>query len=143
MTYCVYSYIQRGLFDDHRLLFTFLAAMRIAMRGGPGEIPGNPGPDAWLTSGEMDCILKGGAALDINAVRKKPFNWLPDNVWLNCIAASDLPGMTDFADSIYRSEQQWKAWFDLEAPEQADICIASFLILFCPCISYSIYAAYA
>ena len=121
MTYCVYSYIQRGLFDDHRLLFTFLATMRIAMRGGPGEIPGNPGPDAWLTSGEMDCILKGGAALDINAVRKKPFNWLPDNVWLNCIAASDLPGMTDFADSIYRSEQQWKAWFDLEAPEQADI----------------------
>ena len=36
-------------------------------------------------------------------------------------AASDMPGMTDFADSIYRSEQQWKAWFDLEAPEVAPI----------------------
>ena len=121
MTYCVYAYIQRGLFDAHRLLFTFLATMRIAMRGGPGELPGMPGPDAWLTATEMDCILKGGAALDILSVRKKPFAWLPDNVWLNCIAASDLPGMTDLADSIYRSEQQWKSWFDLEAPEVADI----------------------
>jgi len=69
----------------------------------------------------MDCILKGGAALDINSVRKKPAPWLPDTVWLNCVAASDMPGMTDFADSIYRSEQQWKTWFDLEAPEVAPI----------------------
>ena len=121
MSYCVYSYIQRGLFDAHRLLFTFLFTMRIAIRGGPGEIPGLPGPDAWLTAVEMDCILKGGAALDINSARKKPFNWLPDMVWLNCIAASDMPGMSDFADSIYRSEQQWKTWFDLEAPEVAPI----------------------
>jgi dynein heavy chain len=121
LTYCVYAYIQRGLFEAHKLLFTFLCTMRIAMRGGPGEIPGNPGPDAWLSQVEFDTILKGGAALDIDSVRKKPFNWLPDEVWLNCIAASDLPGMSDFADSIYRSESLWKQWYDKEAPESEDL----------------------
>ena len=121
LTFCVYAYVQRGLFTSHKLMFAFLTAMKIAMRGGPGELPGVPAPDAWLTQAEFDCMLKGGAALDISAVRKKPFEWIPDLIWCNVIAACEMPGMGDLADSLYRNEPQWKAWFELEQPETSPI----------------------
>merc|ERR1711988_1156814 len=121
LTYTVYAYVQRGLFTRHKLMFAFLMTMKIAIRGGPFEIPGIPAPDAWLTQAEFDCILKGGAALDINAIRKKPFPWIPDLVWANIVAASEMPGLSDLADCVYRNEGAWRNWFELEAPEQADI----------------------
>ena len=37
---------------------------------------------------DVDVFLKGGGALDINSVRKKPKDWIPDNVWLSIIALS-------------------------------------------------------
>ena len=117
----VYAYVQRGLFERHKIMFAFLMCMKIAIRGGPGEIPGVPAPDAWLTQTEFDCILKGGAALDVNAIRKKPFEWLPDMIWCNIIACCDMPGLGDLADSIGRGEQQWRSWFELEAPEGTPI----------------------
>ena len=61
------------------------------------------------------------AALDIGAIRKKPFDWIPDPVWLNVIACCDHPGLGDLADSIYRNEQGWRTWFELEAPESDPI----------------------
>ena len=121
LAYCVYSYVQRGLFTRHKLMFAFLMTMKVAIRGGPGEFPGIPAPDAWLTQMEFDCVLKGGAALDITAIRKKPFPWIPDLVWANVIAATSMPGLSDLADCVYRNEGQWRTWFELEAPEQADM----------------------
>merc|ERR1711871_1072059 len=121
LTYCVYAYVQRGLFTSHKLMFAFLTAMKIAIRGGPGELPGVPAPDAWLTQAEFDCMLKAGAALDIATVRKKPFEWIPDQIWCNIIAVCEMPQMGDLADSVYRNEVQWKAWFELEQPETSPI----------------------
>ena len=121
LTFCVYAYVQRGLFTAHKLMFAFLMTMKVAIRGGPGELPGVPSASAWLTQAEFDCMLKGGAALDITAVRKKPFEWIPDLIWTNVIAACEMPGMGDFADSLYRNEQQWRTYFELEAPETAPI----------------------
>jgi dynein heavy chain len=117
----IYAYSQRGLFERHKLMLAFLMCMKIAIRGGPGEVPGVPAADAWLSQGEFDCVLKGGAALDIGAIRKKPFDWIPDPVWLNVIACCDHPGLGDLADSIYRNEQGWRSWFELEAPESDPI----------------------
>ena len=121
LSFETYAYAQRGLFERHKLMFAFLLAMKVAIRGGPGEIPGVPAKDAWLTATELNCILKGGAALDIATVRKKPFDWIADMQWLNIIAACDTKGLGDFADSLYRNEQQWRTWFELEAPEASPI----------------------
>ena len=121
ISFVVYAYIQRGLFEAHKTMFAFLMAMKIAIRGGPGPVPGVPAADAWLTQAEFDCALKGGAALDINDVRKKPFDWIPELVWLHVIAACDMPGLGDFADSMYRNETAWRKWFELEQPEKEPI----------------------
>lgn len=39
---------------------------------------------------DVDVLLKGGGALDITSVRKKPKDWIPDTVWLNVVALSAM-----------------------------------------------------
>ena len=39
---------------------------------------------------DVDVLLKGGGALDITSVRKKPKEWIPDAVWLNVVALSAM-----------------------------------------------------
>merc|ERR1719198_2213830 len=95
LTFYIYAYICRGLFESHKLLYAFLMLIKIRVREGT------------LKAEEFDCFLKGGAALDVNAIKKNPCPWINDIVWCNIIQASSLAGLEDFADSIYRNEQAW------------------------------------
>lgn len=66
-------------------------------------------------------FLKGGGALDINSVRKKPKDWIPDSVWLAIIALSSMDAFRDVPDSVFRNDGLWRQWYDQEAPEMAKV----------------------
>merc|ERR1712072_850572 len=76
MTYIVYRYISRGLYEKDRLSFKLLVLFNILVTAGR------------LTPSEVTLFLKGGAALDINAVKPKPVPWLTDTAWLNIVQLS-------------------------------------------------------
>ena len=105
MTYEIYLFISRGLFECHKLIFGLMLATKVVVSSGA------------IKTEEMDCFLKMGAALDIASVRKKPREWIPDAVWLNCIALSVLDAFRDLPESVARSDAAWRAWYDAEAPE--------------------------
>jgi dynein heavy chain len=60
MTYEIYLYIQRGLFERHKIIFALMLTSKVL--SSAGKVKGE----------EIDIFLKGGGALDINSVRKKP-----------------------------------------------------------------------
>lgn len=60
MTYEIYLYIQRGLFERHKIIFALMLASKVLSSAGK------------VKAEEIDIFLKGGGALDINSVRKKP-----------------------------------------------------------------------
>ena len=60
MTYEIYLYIQRGLFERHKIIFALMLTSKVLQSAG--KVKGE----------EVDIFLKGGGALDINSVRKKP-----------------------------------------------------------------------
>jgi dynein heavy chain len=62
LTYSVYLYISRGYFEAHKMLFPLLMCMKIQMQQGK------------LSSAHFDSFVKGGSALDIASVKKKPAN---------------------------------------------------------------------
>lgn len=64
MTYIVYRYINRGLYERDKLTFVLLLTLKILVT------------DNLLTREEVVLLTRGGVALDINSVRRKPFSWL-------------------------------------------------------------------
>ena len=47
-----------------------------------------------------DCSFAGGAALDLNVVKKKPARWIMDSTWLNLVELSNLHQFSDILDQV-------------------------------------------
>eukprot|EP00198_Chlamydomonas_reinhardtii_P012689 XP_001702026.1 flagellar outer dynein arm heavy chain gamma [Chlamydomonas reinhardtii] len=109
MTYEIYLYVQRGLFERHKIIFALMLTNKVLTSAGK------------VKATDLDVFLKGGAALDINSVRKKPKDWIPDSVWLNIIALSAMDAFRDIPDSVFRNDGLWRQWYDQEAPEMAKV----------------------
>ena len=109
LTYSVYLYAQRGLFERHKLIFALMLTNKVAVTAGTLS------PDA------LSVFLRGAGSLDIATVRKKPKEWIPDAAWLNIIALSSLPVFATLPDCVAKADVAWRQWYDQEAPEKGKI----------------------
>ncbi|TRY94050.1 hypothetical protein DNTS_011956 [Danionella cerebrum] len=108
LTQNVYNYGCTGLFERHKLLFSF--NMTIKIEQAEGRAPQD----------ELEFFLKGNLSLE-KSKRKKTCDWLPDQGWEDIIRLMELfPNeFGTLADDIEKNTEEWKTWYDLDAPEQA------------------------
>ncbi|XP_026217964.1 dynein heavy chain 5, axonemal [Anabas testudineus] len=109
LTYQVYCYTARGLYEEHKLLFTLLLALKIDLQARNISHP------------EVLTFIKGGASLDLNSVESKPRRWILDQTWLNLVQLSSLPPFTQILSQVSQNERSWRTWFDHSAPEDATL----------------------
>nr|WAW84834.1 axonemal dynein heavy chain A [Halisarca dujardinii] len=110
LTFEVFRYTCRGLYEEHKFLFTLLLPLKIGLQSG-GSIKHE----------EFQILVKGGAALDLKTVQPKPFKWVTDVTWLNLVQLSKLPQFTEILTQVSRNERGWKQWYDSDAPEEAQV----------------------
>ena len=106
LTLEIFKYKARGLYENHKYMFSVLMTLKIDLQKGV------------ITHNEFQYFIKGGAALDLNAVDPKPYKWITDVVWLNLIALSSLRQFQNIIPQITSSEKVWKTWFNKDAPEE-------------------------
>uniref|UniRef100_A0A8C4UNG2 Dynein axonemal heavy chain 10 n=1 Tax=Falco tinnunculus TaxID=100819 RepID=A0A8C4UNG2_FALTI len=107
LTYNTYNYGCTGLFEKHKLLFSFNMTVRIEQ--ADGRVPQE----------EFEFFLKGNISLEKSA-RKKPYAWLPDKGWEDLIRLSELfpEKFESLPDDVEKNPDVWKNWYDTDALEQ-------------------------
>ncbi|XP_055003053.1 dynein axonemal heavy chain 10 [Sorex araneus] len=107
LTFNIYNYGCTGLFERHKLLFSF--NMTIKMEQAEGRIPQE----------ELNFFLKGNISLE-KSPRKKPCAWLADQGWEDIMLLSQLfaDSFGDLPNEIEKNLSVWQEWYDLDSLEQ-------------------------
>ena len=109
LTFATFKYTVRGLYEMDKFLFTILMTLKV-------EINANK-----IRGEEFQVFIKGGAALDLNAVEPKPKKWISDMTWLNLVELSKLPQFSNILGQVARNDKAWKDWYDTDTPEDNPI----------------------
>ena len=78
LTYQIYSYATTGMFENHKLLYSFLITIQIEL------------DRKTIHHNQIDFFLKGNLSLDKSfTIKSKPtFNWLTYDAWHHCLFLS-------------------------------------------------------
>lgn len=98
ITQMMYDYTCLGLFEKHKLLFSFKMTTMI-MEG-----------DEELIAKEYDFYVKGNPSLE-KPEKSKPFTWISDGGWKDLELLSTLsPDLKTLCEDITKNEADWKTW---------------------------------
>ena len=105
----IYDYTCTGIFERHKLMFSF--QMTCMVMNGEGT----------LESNILDFFLKGDTSLD-GVSETCPCNWLTRSCWKDLVFLSGLSeNFTELFKHFKANVSSWKDWYDLEAPEMVHI----------------------
>eukprot|EP00494_Astrolonche_serrata_P033121 UN33390 len=107
-TRSVYSNTCRGLFEKHKLLFSFLMCVRKAQT------------ENNIDEEEYAFFLRGGQVVNRDELPENDnSDWCDEIAWDNITQLAKLEVFKDLLDSFLQNGGNWKAWFQEEKPEKA------------------------
>jgi len=106
LTYAIYKYKCRGLYEVHKPLFMILMTLKIDLDRGN------------ITRAQFEYFIKGGASIDLNSIRPKPFDWVTDICWLNLGLLQTIPPFQLILITVEMNGNLWKRWYEKSNPEK-------------------------
>nr|CAD7395754.1 unnamed protein product [Timema poppensis] len=105
-TYAVYRNTCRGLFEQHKLLFSFHMCIKILEAQGKVNLV------------EYNFLLKGGVVLDREEQMDNPCAaWLAEEAWDNVTELDKIPGFHGVITSFEQYPKDWNLWYTNKEPE--------------------------
>lgn len=109
-TYAVYRYTCRGLFERHKLLFSFQICIKILEASGK------------LNQDEYNFFLRGGIVLDRENQFDNPCSsWLSELCWDNITELEKLANFHGLVTSFEQYGRDWNIWFTSAEPENSGL----------------------
>lgn len=129
-TYAVYRNTCRGLFEVHKLLFSFHMCIKILEAAEAINLT------------EYAFLLKGGVVLDRQEQVHNPApHWITDLAWDNITELDKLPGFHGVAETFEQFPRDWHDWYTTTEPEAMpligeweDVCNDFQKMLFIRCL---------
>ncbi|KAL1513082.1 hypothetical protein ABEB36_002553 [Hypothenemus hampei] len=109
LTKNVYDYGCTGIFEKHKLLFSFQMTVKLEQS------------TASVSQAELDFFIKGNVSLE-KSTHEKPAAWLTGQGWENILKLStEFPLIfEELPIQLERNIEVWKEWYDMDAPESVD-----------------------
>ena len=116
----IYDYTCTGIFERHKLMFSF--QMTCMIMNGEGT----------LDMSVLDFFLKGDTSLE-GVSEACPVAWLAGSGWKDLVCFSGLSAACAELLKEFKSDTSvWKDWYDLETPETVPMpCGFSEKVLYC------------
>ncbi|CAB0007833.1 unnamed protein product [Nesidiocoris tenuis] len=100
----VYRNTCRGLFERHKLMFSFLVCLKIM--------------DDAVDKSDFMFLLKGGVVLNRDAQPDNPCpDWMSAEIWDNISELEKLPGYKGIGRSFTQHKKDWQGWYLKTEPE--------------------------
>ena len=110
ITTVLYNYMRRGLFERDKL--TVASMLTFSVLEDKGE----------LNHDVLEALMQDKSDSDPVSMTEELEKWLPLVQWrkLKCIEdalGETVPVFQDLSEKVSSAEDEWHAWYDLEAPE--------------------------
>jgi len=112
LTLAVYKYTCTGIFENHKLMYSFQLTMMVM--NGAGR----------LDRSHVDFMLKGYTSLAAIERKNPAAEWLLDRAWKDLHGLQALNNASKFStiiDDVCNNLEAWKSWYDLENPESSPL----------------------
>lgn len=107
LTYIVYRYMNRGLYEKDKLSFLLMITLKILVTA------------ECLNPSDITLFLKAGASRKLSSDQPKPFHWMTNQAWLNVVQlATEKAHFRNLLGDLERSEAFWKKWYEDNEPER-------------------------
>ena len=102
----VYNYGCTGIFERHKLLYSFQITLKLRLDEG------------FLTEEEFEFFTKGNVSLEKSDFFK-PFQWMPDDAWecVTLLATVSNVAFETLTFDMSRDEEDWISWYNHDSPE--------------------------
>lgn len=118
----IYTWVSRGLFERHKLIFlaqmTFNLLKRGVLDGNPSHstshaVVGLAQGNVRVSDSHFQFLLRGPK----KQVTENPLSWLPMPVWQAVQALSELDGFSKFTQDMVEASPRFREWYSALAPE--------------------------
>eukprot|EP00792_Barthelona_sp_PAP020_P009043 TRINITY_DN3265_c0_g6_i1.p1 TRINITY_DN3265_c0_g6~~TRINITY_DN3265_c0_g6_i1.p1 ORF type:complete len:3839 (+),score=1299.73 TRINITY_DN3265_c0_g6_i1:669-11519(+) len=105
ITYKIFRYTTRGLFERHKLIFSSKLCFQTLLRKNEIEYE------------EFDFLIRMPRILNV----PNPLSWLDDSNWSAIVALSKLENFCNLTRDIESASKRWREWFQSANPESSRI----------------------
>jgi len=109
ITYQVFNFTRRGLFDMHKLLFTTSIAFKVLLRVNQ------------LDADESRFLIFGKKSLSPPPLNSDMAAWCSDVAWAGAHACQELKPLEKLCSDMEADQNKWHAWLTDERPESRDL----------------------